>query len=89
MRTIELTGGVEHAVFGLKAGHEDPPAPGARIAKTYAQLAGGPRKGAELYRELEAEDGRLPWCRRRYGASEFRAHLKYLVRHGRLDVVLP
>ena len=56
LRAIELTGGVEHAVFGLKPGHGYPPAPGARIAKTYAQLSGDPRTGGELYRELKAED---------------------------------
>ena len=90
LRAVELNGGAEHAVFGLKAGHDYPPAPGARIAKTYAQLAsGGPRTGGELFRELEAEDWRLPWCGRRYGASEFRAHLRYMVRDGRLHVVLP
>lgn len=89
LRAIELTGGVEHAVFGLEPGHDYPPSRGARIAKTYAQLASGPRKGGELFRELEAEDWRLPWCGRRYEVGEFRAHLRYMVRHGRLHVVLP
>ena len=36
LRAIELTGGVEHAVVGLKCGDQYPPAPGARIEKTYA-----------------------------------------------------
>lgn len=89
LRAMELTGGVEHAVFGLEPGHGYPPARGARIAKTYAQLAGGPRTGTDLFRELEAEDWRLPRSGRRYEFREFRAHLRYMVRHGRLHVVLP
>ena len=86
---IELTGGVEHAVFGLEPGHDYPPAPGARIAKTYAQLAEGPRTGGELVGELEADDWRRPRTGRRYEFRESRAHLRYVVRHGRLHVVQP
>ena len=89
LRAMELTGGVEHAVFGLEPGHDYPPARGARIAKTCAQLSDGPRTGGELFRELEGEDWRLPRCDRRYELGEFRAHLRYMVRHGRLHVVLP
>ena len=89
LRAIELTGGVAHAVFGLQPGHDYPPARGARIAKTYAQLSNGPKTGGELYRELEVEDWRLPRCGRRYELREFRAHPRYMVRHGRLHVVLP
>ncbi len=83
LRAIELTGGVEHAVFGLAPGHDYPPARGARISKTYAQLSDGPRTGGQLFAELEGEDWRLPRSARRYELRGFRAHLRFIVRHGR------
>lgn len=86
LRAIELTGDVEHAVFGLKAGRDYPPARGARVAKTRSSPAA--RRAASYSGSSRQRTGRLPWCGWRYEASEFRAHLRYMVRHGRLYVVL-
>ena len=77
------------ACFALDPEGAYPPAPGARIAKTYAQLAARPKTGQALFDELKRQDWRLPEVRRPYRLGEFRDHLWYLVRKERLHVLDP
>ena len=77
------------ACFALDPDGAYPPAPGARIAKTYAQLAARPKTGQTLFDELIQQDWRLPEARRPYRLGEFRDHLWYLVRKERLHVLEP
>ena len=88
LEAIITAGGAGRACFALDPEGAYGPARGSRIAKTYEQLGGRPRIGQTLFDELEQEDWRLPKARRRYRAGEFHAHLRYLVRHGRLHVLV-
>ena len=85
---IESAGGAGRACFALDPEGAYPPARGWRIAKTYEQLGGSPRIGQALFDELEHEDWRLPKVRRRYRLGKFHAHLRHLVRHERLHVLV-
>ena len=87
LQAIASAGGAANACFALHPDGGYPAAPGARIAKTYAQLSARPNHGRALFDELEREDWRLPEAGRRYGSAEFHAHLRYLVRHERLHVL--
>ena len=87
LKAIERAGGVDAATFALKEGYPYPIARGHRIAETNRQLDDGPLTGAELFADLESRNWLLPDSGRRYRPGEFRAHLKYMVKNGRLHVL--
>ena len=87
LNAIEKVGGVAEAFFFLDRTAAYPNATGARIRKTYEQLSEGPKTGRVLFDELKKECWRLPRAKRPYGEGEFHAHLRYLVRNERLNVV--
>ena len=89
LATVAAAGGAAQAFFAVDPDGAYPAASGARIAKTYAQLAARPRTGQALFDELERQDWRLPEARRRYHLDEFRAHLRHLVGEERLHVLKP
>ena len=59
----------------------------ADAAKTYAQLAGGPRTGRSLFAELEQSNWQSPVSGRKPNKVEFERHLCRLVRRRRLHMV--
>ena len=87
LKAIERAGGVAAATFALKEGYRYPIARGHRIAETNRQLDDGPMTGADLFADLESRNWLLPEARRRYRLGEFREHLKYMVKKGRLHVL--
>ena len=89
LATVAAAGGTAQAVFALEPDGAYAAASGARIAKTYAQLAARPRTGQALFEELERQDWRLPETQQRYRLDEFHAHLCHLVGEERLHVLEP
>ena len=86
LTAIARVGGFDEATYALKEGYGYPAATG-RIAETYRQLADGPMTGAALFADLTSRNWLLPKARRPYQSAEFRGHLKYMVRSGRVHVL--
>lgn len=89
LAAMAAAGGATRACFAMDPDSAYPAASGARIAKTYAQLAARPKTGQALFDELNRQDWRLPVARRPFRPGEYREHLRYLVREERLHVVEP
>ena len=62
-----------------------PPRSGSRRAKTYEALMNGPQTGHALF----ARGNWRPVRKERMSESEFKEHLKWMVRHAFLHVVMP